>query len=117
YKAYGVTLNEVFTSGSFRIHEDLYLLSDQVFGWESNYSILRKAGVEAVRAHSGTYTSGVLDTVWQQLSKSDFRTPPNQAPRSKPRNVKVRGRALPAPTEGEPIPAGQTVWLARRDNS
>ena len=54
YKAYGVTLNRVFTSGSFRIHEDLYVLSDEVFGWDSNYSILRRAGVEAVRKHPGS---------------------------------------------------------------
>jgi hypothetical protein len=117
YKAYGVTVPDVFSSGSFRIHEDLYLLSDQVFGWDSNYSILRKAGVEAVRAHPGTYSSGVLDTIWQQLSKSYFRTPPNQTSRSTPRKVKVRGQSLPAPTEGEPIPAGQSVWISRPDNS
>jgi hypothetical protein len=117
YKAYGVTLPEVFRSGSFRIHEDLYLLSDQVFGWDSNYSILRRAGVEAVRAHPGKYTSGVLETIWQQLSKSDFRTPPGKASTSKRSRVKVRGRSLPAPTEGEPIPAGQSVWISRPDNS
>jgi hypothetical protein len=117
YKAYGVTLPEVFTSGSFRIHEDLYLLSDHVFGWDSNYSILRKAGVEAVRAHPGKYTSGVLDTIWEQLSKSYFRTPPSRSSTSKPHTVKVRGRSLPAPTEGEPIPAGQSVWISRPDNS
>ena len=35
YKAYDVTLARVFSSGSFRIHEDLYLLSDEVFGWKS----------------------------------------------------------------------------------
>jgi Dolichyl-phosphate-mannose-protein mannosyltransferase len=117
YKAYGVTLPEVFTSGSFRIHEDLYLLSDRVFGWDTNYSILRKAGVEAVRAHPGKYTSGVLDTIWQQLSKSYFRTPPSAASATKPRKVKVHGQSLPAPTEGEPIPAGQSVWISRPDNS
>jgi hypothetical protein len=116
YKAYGVTEREVFTSGSFRIHEDLYLLSDQVFGWDSNYSILRKAGVEAVRAHPGNYTSGVLETIWQQLSKSYFRTPPGKSTSSRRPTVKVRGRALPVPTEGEPIPAGQSVWISRPDN-
>src|SRR5204863_8008943 len=35
YKGYGVTQRQVFASGSFRIHEDLYLLSDHVFGWKS----------------------------------------------------------------------------------
>jgi Dolichyl-phosphate-mannose-protein mannosyltransferase len=119
YKAYGVTLHKVFTSGSFRIHEDLYLLSDQVFGWDSNYAVLRRAGVEAVRAHPGKYTSGVLETVWQQLSKSYFRTPPGSStgPKRKRRPLEVRGRSLPAPTEGEPIPAGQSVWISRPDNS
>ena len=51
YRSYGVTLDDVFESGSFRIHEDLYLLSDQVFGWDSDYAILRNAGIEAVRKH------------------------------------------------------------------
>jgi hypothetical protein len=117
YKSYGVTVGEVFHSGSFRIHEDLYLLSDQYFGWDSNYSVLRKAGVEAVEKHTGAYASGVLDTIWQQLSKSYFRTPPaKQKSAPAPRAVEVKGRNLPAPTEGEPIPAGQSVWISRPDN-
>jgi hypothetical protein len=29
----------------------------------------------------------------------------------------VAGRELPLPTEGEPIPAGQNVWISRPDNS
>jgi hypothetical protein len=114
YKSYGVTLDRVFESGSFRIHEDLYLLSDQVFGWKTDYSILRRAGVEAVRKHPGTYASGVLDTVWQQLSKSYFRAPPS--PRVAQATT-VGTTKLPAPTEGEPIPAGQNVWVSRPDNS
>jgi Dolichyl-phosphate-mannose-protein mannosyltransferase len=120
YKSYGVTLHEVFRSGSFRIHEDLYLLSDHVFGWNSNYSMLRKAGVEAVRAHPGTYISGVLDTIWEQLAKSYFRPLPSShgGSRGPPASatIRVKGRLLPAPTEGEPIPAGQSVWISRPDN-
>jgi hypothetical protein len=113
-----VTTAEVFRSGSFRIHEDFYLLSDQVFGWDTNYSVLRKAGIEAVRTHPGAYASGVLDTIWQQLSKSYFRSPPARA---EPANtaapvVDVKGKELPAPTEGEPIPSGQSVWISRPDN-
>jgi hypothetical protein len=118
YKSFGVTTADVFRSGSFRIHEDLYLLSDQVFGWDTNYSILRKAGIEAVRTHPGAYASGVLDTIWQQLSKSYFRTPPakQQATSASPPAVNVNGKELPAPTEGEPIPSGQSVWISRPDN-
>jgi hypothetical protein len=117
YKAYHVTLHQVFTSGSFRIHEDLYLLSDQVFGWNTNYSVLRKAGIEAVKAHPEKYTSGVASTVWHQLSRSYFRSPAAPAAPAKPANVPTSsGGTLPKPTEGQPIPAGQSVWISRPDN-
>ncbi len=117
YKAYGVTTREVFRSGSFRIHEDFYLLSDEYFGWDSNYSVLRKAGIEAVRKHPGVYTSGVLETIWQELSESYFRTPSSKSDGTRaPPTVDVRGRDLPAPSEGQPIPPGQSVWISRPDN-
>ncbi|HEX6664564.1 MAG TPA: glycosyltransferase family 39 protein, partial [Gaiellaceae bacterium] len=112
YKAYHVTLDQVFSSGSFRIHEDLYLLSDQVFGWDSNYSILRKAGIEAVKAHPGKYSKGVLSTVWHQLSRSYFRAPP-----SRPAAATAQSASARRPTEGEPIPSGQNLWISRPDNS
>jgi Dolichyl-phosphate-mannose-protein mannosyltransferase len=117
YKSYGVTVADVFRGGSARVHEDLYLLSDEYFGWDTNYSVLRKAGIEAVRTHPGTYAAGVSKTVWLQLSESYFRAPP--APPSQqraPPKVEVKGRELPAPTEGQPIPAGQNVWISRPDN-
>ncbi|MDX6414223.1 MAG: hypothetical protein QOH23_1633 [Gaiellaceae bacterium] len=118
YKSYDVTVAEVFRSGSFRIHEDLYLLSDQYFGWDTNYSVLRKAGIEAVRKHPEAYASGVLQTIWQQLSESYFRTPPakHEPARAPPSVAGRKGAALPAPTEGQPIPAGQSVWVSRPDN-
>ena len=53
HRAYGVTLDELFRKGSFRVHEDLYLLSDGSFGWDSNYAVLRNAGIEAVKAVPG----------------------------------------------------------------
>ena len=121
YRSYGVTRDEVFTSGSFRIHEDLYLLSDEVFGWDSNYSVLRDAGVEAVKKHPGAYASAVLDTIWQQLSEPFFRVV--SAPASsaeggggQQETIVVDGRRLPKPTEGQPIPGGQVVWISRPDN-
>jgi hypothetical protein len=119
YHSYGVTRDQVFTSGSFRIHEDLYLVSDQVFGWETDYEVLRDAGVEAVRAHPLTYTGAVLDTVWQQLSEPLFRVvsaPSGSGGGGGDETIVVKGRRLPAPTEGEPIPGGQVVWISRPDN-
>ena len=119
YRSYGVTLAEVFGSGSFRIHEDLYLLSDTVFGWDTDYSVLRDAGLEAVRAHPRAYASGVGKTVWLQLSESFFRDLPAADSNSgarRPQTVAVGGSQLPRPTEGEPIPGGQVVWISRPDN-
>jgi hypothetical protein len=121
YRSYRVTLDDVFENGSFRIHEDLYLLSDQVFGWDSDYAILRDAGIEAVRKHPGAYASGVLETVWQQLSESIFRGVPRkgdgaEAPAGR-KTVVVGGQTLPAPSEGQPIPGGQVVWISRPDNA
>jgi hypothetical protein len=105
----------VFSSGSFRIHEDLYLLSDQVFGWKNNYSIERKAGIEAVKAHPGKYFRGVGSTIWQQVSESYFRPLPSTSEHPET-IVASKGRGLPPPTENQPIPGGQVVWISRPDN-
>lgn len=119
YRSYGVTLDELFEQGSFRVHEDLYLLSDQVFGWDTDYRILREAGIEAVRAHPGTYASGVLRTVRDELAQAYFRPvaagTPAPAERSSAETAAAGGGALPPPSEGEPIPAGQVVWISRPD--
>jgi hypothetical protein len=122
YRSYGVTLDQLFREGSFRVHEDLYLLSDQVFGWGSDYDVLRGAGVEGVRAHPGKYARGVSRTIWDELSKAEFRTVASrsaeqEAAAAPPATVVINGKRLPAPTEGEPIPAGQVVWISRPDQS
>ncbi|MDH4103311.1 MAG: hypothetical protein OEV29_07985, partial [Thermoleophilia bacterium] len=120
YRSYNVTADELFRDGSFRVHEDLYLLSDQIFGWHTDYEILRKAGLEAVRAHPDEYASGVLGTVRDELADAYFRPLPTQRTkanvRGEPTTV-VGGTRLPPPTEGEPIPSGQVVWISRPDQS
>jgi len=122
YRSYGVTLDQLFEKGSFRVHEDLYLLSDQVFGWDTNYEILRKTGIEGVRAHPGVYARGVAGTVWDELSKAHFRvvsepSTGGDGANAAPSTVVIHGKRLPAPTEGQPIPGGQVVWISRPDNS
>jgi hypothetical protein len=121
YRSYGVTLDDLFTRGSFRAHEDLYLLSDEVFGWDDDYAVLRRAGIEGVRAHPDTYARGVLSTVKDQLTKAFFRSLPDAtsapptAPGTEADTIVVNGRRLPRPSEGEPIPGGQVVWISRPD--
>ena len=130
YRAYGVTLDELFRRGSFRVHEDLYLLSDQIFGWKSAYSVERDAGLEGVRAHPGTYAGGVARTVWNELAaKSYFRalsqgtTPSGGADATASGGstaagtIVVHGMPLPRPSENEPIPGGQVAWISRPDQS
>jgi hypothetical protein len=123
YRSYAVTLDELLHEGSFRVHEDLYLLSDQVFGWKSAYSVLRGAGVEGVRAHPGTYTSGVARTIWNELAGNAYfrvvATGAGERPSGsrRPDTVVVRGKQLPRPTEGQPIPGGQVAWISRPDQS
>ena len=111
YKAYHVTLKQVLSSGSSRVHEDLYVLSDQVFGWNSAYSTLRDAGWEAIKAHPGTYASSVADTVWQQLSNPVYSTRSQYTPATPdrhrqwwPRPRTGQGRVDPGRPDGLDIP-------------
>jgi hypothetical protein len=113
YRSYGVTLNELFERGSFRVHEDLYVFSDQVFGWNNDYAVLRDAGIEGVRAHPLTYTANVAGSIWHQLSRSYFRNLGSSAPASSATpTVVVKGNRLPQPSEGQPIPSGQKAWIS-----
>jgi hypothetical protein len=115
YRSYGVTLDEVFAARSARVHEDLYTLSDQAFGWDDDYRALRGAGIEAVEAHPGAYASGVLETVWQQLSEPYYRVVGGSTPSPESATVEVDGERLPAPSEGQLIPEGQNLWVLRPD--
>jgi hypothetical protein len=115
YKANHVTLEEVLSSGSSRIHEDLYVLSDQVFGWNSDYSTLRDAAWEAIKAHPGTYASSVADTIWQQLSNPVYSTRSQYTPTTPA--ATANGSRVPAASKSELIPVGQTAWISRPDQS
>jgi hypothetical protein len=113
YRAYGITLHDFFAKASIRMHEDLIVLSDRVWGWNSNYSTLQNAGLEAVEAHPLTYAHGVAKTVWDELwyplfsnvSTSTARASPSTQHGRSSSTVEINGRTLPRPTEGEPIPA------------
>jgi hypothetical protein len=120
YRSYGITLDDVFERASARVHEDMYLLSDEVFGWDSGYSTLREAAVEGIREHPLTYANGVATTMAQELNRPYFRLAsgePEPAAAGDDETVTVSGRTLPAPSEGQLIPGGQNVWISRPDNS
>lgn len=119
YRSYGVTLDEFFTSGSFRMHEDLVSLNDRVWGWNDDYGHLGRVGREAVVAHPWAYTRGVAGDLrtllWWPLyaagsstgagDGADVTVPPSGSP-----------RGLPRPSEGEPIPAShQSSYISTPD--
>jgi hypothetical protein len=122
YRSYGVTLDQLFREGGFRVHEDLYVFSDESFGWSDSYAVLRNAAIEGIRAHPGTYFGGVASTIWRQLSRAYFHNPPSPPPASPgdagaPGTIVVGGRRLPKPSEGQLIPSGQKAWISTPDNS
>jgi len=113
YRSYRITLHEFFTSGSARMEEDLISLSDRVFGWDTNYSVLGRAAREALRKHPWTYTRGVATSFWQELSRPLFvpqevthtGLPAGNGPGITAGHTKIGRKTLPKPSEGEPIPA------------
>jgi hypothetical protein len=133
YRAYGITLHDFFAHGSARMHEDLIHLSDQVFGWDSNYGKLQAAGFEAIEAHPSEYASGVASTIWDELWYPLFSTAGQGSGvrgtggggGAKEATGRVGRSVLPRPSEGEPIPASHyanntttpdsqiaTVWIS-----
>jgi hypothetical protein len=114
YRSYGITLDEFFSSGSFRMYSDLIPLSDQLWGWSSDYAKLRAVGLETVRAHPLGYVRGVYRDVYVELRlKNPTPAPqrPSGAASEKPEYVTVDGRRLPKPSEGELIPRSAFWWL------
>jgi hypothetical protein len=115
YKARHVTLAQVFSGNNARVDRDLYVLSDQAFGWDSAYSTLRSAAVEAIEAHPGSFASDVADTVWQELYQPAYSSQVPQTPPPPPnRHVAGRTRATQA-DQGQLIPGGQKPWISRPD--
>ncbi len=117
YRSYGVDLDEFFTSGSGRMHEDLIGLSDRTWGWDDDYAHVAAAGREAVRAHPGAYARGVLRDLGVLLRAPLLIPPPGGggAPRSTgadPETIVVEGRRLPRPSEGDLIPSAHQPGLA-----
>ena len=123
YRSYGIDLDEFFSSGSDRMVEDAASLTDRVFGWDSDYEVLRDAGVEAVREHPGTYASGVARTIWRLLRAPAYVTPRARSSddavgggEGEVETIVVDGRVLPKPSEGELIPGShQGLWTSTPD--
>jgi hypothetical protein len=115
FKTYHVTLHQVFSTGSNRVLGELYILSDQLWGWDSAYSTLRDAAQEAIQAHPAKYTSSVADTIWHQLSAPTYTTPTSTAHVPTTSQAALAHASPPGP--GELIPGGDESWISRPDQS
>jgi Dolichyl-phosphate-mannose-protein mannosyltransferase len=120
YRSYGITLDDVFQRATTRVHEDMYLLSDEQFGWDSSYTVLRKAAIEGIRKHPGLYARGVATTMGQELNRVYYRLESgkgNERAADDGETVDVDGKSLPKPSENQLIPGGQNLWISRPDNA
>jgi len=106
YRSYGVTLDDVFSSGSDRVYGDVIGVSGDID--------LSAVATEAIRAHRRVFAAGIARTTWALLRAKVFAAEASAEgdapdPRSSGNgaSVVVNGRKLPAPTEGQPIPASR----------
>ena len=113
YRSYGVDVHEFFASGSDRVFGDLTGVASP--------ADLAEATREAIRRHPGRFVRSIAHTLWEQLASRPVYGP--EAVASSDTNasgqagetpyIVVKGRRLPEPTEGQPIPAsaiGPKLW-------
>ncbi len=120
YRSYRIDLEQFFSSGSARMHEDLIGLSDRTWGWDDDYGHLGRVGREAVLAHPWTYVRGVADDlrkllVWPlYVAVSDAGESEGRVGRELAQST--RKEPLPVPSEGEPIPSAyQSAYISTPD--
>jgi hypothetical protein len=108
YRSYGVDVHQFFASGSDRVFGDLTGVADP--------SDLAGATREAIRRHPRAFASSIGHTLWDQLANRSVFAPESiqrQATAPAQPDVVVKGRRLPQPSEGQPIPAsaiGPALW-------
>jgi len=107
YRSYGVGLDEVFSSGSDRIFGDVTGVAAGVD--------LSAVATEAIRSHPREFATGIARSTWALLRARAHASPSAPASAAQPDEdtgaagvgafVVINGQKLPAPTEGQPIPA------------
>jgi Glycosyltransferase family 87 len=107
YRSYGVDVHEFFASRSDRVFGDLTGVAPA--------DDLAAATREAIRRHPRTFVSSIGQTLWDLLANRSVFAPEDVGPTAAPAqpNVTVKGRTLPTPSEGQPIPAsaiGPMLW-------
>jgi hypothetical protein len=116
YRSYEIDLDDFFTSGSARMHEDLTVLSDREWGWDDDYGHLARVGREAVLEHPGTYARGVARDLTRMLVWPLYAEVEGNGESAPPPRVLAGSAQLPVPSEGEPIPsARESAFISTPD--
>jgi Dolichyl-phosphate-mannose-protein mannosyltransferase len=103
YRSYGVSVQEFFSSGSDRVFGD--------FTGVVPATELAAVTREAIRRHPGTFANDIAHTAGAQLWSARVTAPEGQSSGEEPQKaptqqfIVVKGRRLPKPSEGQPIPA------------
>ncbi len=103
YVSYHIDTQTFFSRGTERMFSDLAPLSDQFYGWNSDYSRLRLVGIEAVKANPvlffwGFFKSSIGMLIYNPEWPVAMRRATNMAAPS------VNTDGLPTPSEGDLIP-------------
>jgi hypothetical protein len=108
YRSRGIDLQEFFSSGSSRMHDDLTVLADRTWGWDDDYRHLGNVAREAILAHPGAYARGVSRDLWRLLLWPVY-APVEEEAASAPAPPSVRSEQAAAPPsyDGEPIPSSR----------
>ena len=128
YRSYGVTLDYFLKSGGRYMLSDIAPMSDRVWGWDSDYEMVRRASREAIRAHPIAYAKGVARSTLETLTDNSYA--PVVAWPPQPRTIRCElacsgkgtvlrnGRLLPAPYYAdETVSAGHAYWLQSTPDS
>jgi hypothetical protein len=124
YRSYRITARLFWTEDhTYRMLIDLNVLSDSVWGWDSDYAILKRAGREAVVKHPGKFVAGVIGTLGWDLVSTVAAPIPLAPTAASPRqgavaSVEAGPEQLPPPTEGDAIPSSrESMMVSTPDDS
>jgi hypothetical protein len=109
------TPDQFFSIASDHMWGDVVYITDREWGWQSDYAILRRVSLEAIRRHPRLYVRDVGASVWDELRipyvwrvPSVAKPPPSSTSSPSP-SVAAKPTSASAPDDD---PGGRYWWLA-----
>ena len=109
YRQYHVTDQAFFASMNDNYWNDAVVLTDDVWGWNTDYGKLRTVALEAIRRHPKAYARSVVDATWFSFKAS--YTLPARHVRSVSSTATPTTVSAPPPVPGPGgIPPSYRLW-------